>query len=847
MPARCLLVLVAGLSIAAAGAPALGQGTAADYQRAARLRQMTQNKVFRTSIRPQWLPGGARLWYRVDTAPGKHEFILVDAQRKERKAAFDHAKLAATLAKALSREVDADRLPIDRLSFDEKSESVRFSAGGKRWECSLATYELKESRAAEEAVAGGANWLDQPQPSRRTGDEATITFVNRMAEAVELFWSDDQGERRSYGKVEPGQKREQHTYEGHVWLIAAGGGRLVGILEATAGAGEIVIDGSPPPGTRPPRGRFDRRQQGAGPRRESPDGKWAVVALDNNLLLRATGTGDEFPLTEGGTADDAYSADVYWSPDSKRLVAIRTKRVEERKVNLVESSPRDQVQPKLITIDYAKPGDPLPLSRPHLFDVESRREIPVSDELFPTPYSLDRFRWERDSSRFTFVYNQRGHQVLRIVAVDAADGKTRAVIDEQSPTFIDYAHKQYLRHLDATGEIIWMSERDGCNHLYLIDSATGQVKNPITHGPWIVRGVERVDEEKRQLLLRVSGIDPAQDPYSIHYVRVNFDGTNLVRLTEGDGTHRIEFSPDGNYLIDTYSRVDLPAVTELRSSPDGSLICELERGDWHALLETGWQTPERFVAQGRDGQTDIYGVIWRPTNFDASKKYPVIESIYAGPQGAFVPKEFRAHYRQQELAELGFIVVQIDGMGTNWRSKAFHDVCWKNLADAGFPDRIAWMKAAAQTRPWMDLSRVGLYGGSAGGQNALGGVLHHGEFYKAAAADCGCHDNRMDKMWWNEAWMGYPIGPHYEQNSNVTHASKLRGKLLLTFGELDRNVDPSSTMQVVNALVKAGKDFELLIVPGAGHGVGESPYGSRRRADFFVRHLLGVEPPDRNQ
>jgi dipeptidyl aminopeptidase/acylaminoacyl peptidase len=186
-------------------------------------------------------------------------------------------------------------------------------------------------------------------------------------------------------------------------------------------------------------------------------------------------------------------------------------------------------------------------------------------------------------------------------------------------------------------------------------------------------------------------------------------------------------------------------------------------------------------------------------------------------------------------------------MGTNWRSKAFHDVCWKNLADAGFPDRIAWMKAAAQTRPWMDLSRVGLYGGSAGGQNALGGVLHHGEFYKAAAADCGCHDNRMDKMWWNEAWMGYPIGPHYEQNSNVTHASKLRGKLLLTFGELDRNVDPSSTMQVVNALVKAGKDFELLIVPGAGHGVGESPYGSRRRADFFVRHLLGVEPPDRNQ
>ena len=848
MSARFLLAVALGLSFAVASSPAAAQGTAADYQRAARLRQTTQNKVFRASIRPQWLKGGSRLWYRVETAPGKHEFVLVDAQRKERNAAFDHARLAAALAKTLGRDVSGDQLPIDRLSFDEKGENVRLSAGGKRWECSLATYELKETQAADEAVAGTATWLDQPQPSSRTGDETTITFVNRMAEAVELFWSDDQGQRRSYGKVEPGQQHEQHTYEGHVWLIAATGGRLVGILEATAGTGEIVIDGSRPPRSgRQGRGRADGGQQGARARRESPDGKWTVVGRDNNLYLRGVGSGDEFPLTEGGTADDAYSPDVYWSPDSKRLVAIRTKRVEERKINLIESSPRDQVQPKLITIDYAKPGDPLPVRRPHLFDVESRREIAVSDELFSSPYSLDGFRWTADSSRFTFLYNQRGHQVLRLMAVDAADGKTQALIDEQSPTFIDYAHKQYLRHLDATAEMIWMSERYGWNHLYLYDAKSGQVKNPITHGPWVVRGVERVDEEKRRLLLQVAGIDPAQDPYYIHYLRVNFDGTGLVRLTEGDGTHRIEFSPDGNYLIDTYSRVDLPAVSELRSAEDGSLICALERGDCQRLLETGWQAPERFVAKGRDGQTDIYGVIWRPTNFDAGKKYPVIESIYAGPQGAFVPKDFRSFHRQQELAELGFIVVQIDGMGTNWRSKAFHDICAKNLADAGFPDRIAWMKAAAQSRPYMDLTRVGLYGGSAGGQNALGGVLNHGDFYKAAAADCGCHDNRMDKLWWNEAWMGYPIGPHYDEQSNVTNAHKLRGKLLLTVGELDRNVDPSSTMQVVNALIKAGKDFELVIVPGAGHGVGETPYGARRRADFFVRHLLGVEPPERNQ
>jgi dipeptidyl aminopeptidase/acylaminoacyl peptidase len=271
-------------------------------------------------------------------------------------------------------------------------------------------------------------------------------------------------------------------------------------------------------------------------------------------------------------------------------------------------------------------------------------------------------------------------------------------------------------------------------------------------------------------------------------------------------------------------------------------VSELTRGDWSALLETGWKVPERFVAKGRDGTTDIYGVIYRPTNHDPAKKYPVIESIYAGPHGAHVPKRFSSFHWTQSLTELGFIVVQIDGMGTNWRSKAFHDVCWKNLADAGFPDRILWMKAAAGKDPSMDVSRVGIYGGSAGGQNALGALLFHPEFYKAAAADCGCHDNRMDKIWWNEAWMGWPIGPHYAEQSNVTNAHKLQGKLLLTVGELDHNVDPSSTMQVVNALIRADKDFELIVFPGADHGAGGSPYGDRRRRDFFVRNLLGVEP-----
>ncbi|HUR44648.1 MAG TPA: S9 family peptidase, partial [Candidatus Saccharimonadales bacterium] len=294
--------------------------------------------------------------------------------------------------------------------------------------------------------------------------------------------------------------------------------------------------------------------------------------------------------------------------------------------------------------------------------------------------------------------------------------------------------------------------------------------------------------------------------------------------------------------IDSYSRVDLPASTELRRVDSGKRVCELEKADWSRLQSAEWPAPTRFVAKARDGETDIFGVIYRPMKLDPAKKYPVLENIYAGPQGSFAPKSFSAVNRMQELAELGFIVVQLDGMGTANRSKKFHDVCWKNIGDAGFPDRILWIKAATQKYPYMDLERVGIYGTSAGGQNALGGLLQHGDFYKAGVADCGCHDNRMDKIWWNEQWMGWPVGPHYAQQSNVTLAKMLQGKLLLMVGEMDKNVDPASTMQVVNALIKADKDFELLVVPGAGHGVAGSPYGRRRLEDFFVRNLLHVEP-----
>lgn len=576
----------------------------------------------------------------------------------------------------------------------------------------------------------------------------------------------------------------------------------------------------------------------------APNPDWSVKLAENNVILINTKTKQETKLTTDGTSNNGYRR-VLWAPDGKTFIVIRTKAGSNRLVTLVESSPKDQLQPKTTTLNYTKPGDEINQDRPYLFDVASAKEIPLKNlPLIDNPWSIS--DWQIPDNKYAyFLFNQRGHRVLRLMRLDLRTGDLLAIANEEPKTFVDYAHKAFHQHIHETNELIWMSERSGWNHLYLIDRLTGQVKNPITQGEWVVRGVDRVDVQKRQLWLRVCGIDPKQDPYHIHHVRVDFDGRQLTRLTDGDGTHTPpKFSPDGKYYVVTWSRVDQAPVTELRQTADGAKLLTLETADISALTKTSWKQPERFVVKGRDGKTDIYGNIYRPSTFDPAKTYPVIEYIYAGPHSHFVPKNFRVtHGFVQPMAELGFIVVQIDGMGTNWRSKAFHDVSWKNLGDSGFPDRILWIKEAAKKYPQMNIKNgVGIFGGSAGGQSSTRAMLAHGDFYSVAVSDCGCHDNRMDKIWWNELWMSYPIDKHYEEQSNVTNAHKLTGKLMLVVGELDKNVDPASTMQVANALIKANKDFDLLIMPSVGHGSAETPYASRRRADFFVRHLLKVEP-----
>jgi len=569
---------------------------------------------------------------------------------------------------------------------------------------------------------------------------------------------------------------------------------------------------------------------------KSPDGRLVAALRGENFAVSRTKDGKELSRSRDGLLGDAYTGEFHWSPDSKRVVALRATKVEQRKVTLVESTPQDQFQPKVQTQDYTKPGDPLPRVRPQLFEAETGRQLPVHHDLAPNPFEVSGLRWAKDGHQFTYVYNERGHQLLRVIAVDAATGDSKVLVEERSRTFIDYSGKFFMEFLDDTHELVWMSERDGWNHLYLYDSHAGSVKSQITKGAWPVRSVEHVDPKTRTVTFAAGGLRPGQDPYFVHYATASLDGRGMRVLTEGDGTHRATFSPDHRFFVDVWSRVDQPPVAQLRQSEDGGLLAELEKADWAGLLATGWHAPERFTAKGRDGQTDIYGLIHRPQSFDPGRKYPVIEYIYAGPHAAHVPKTFRPYHPPQYFAELGFIVVQMDGMGTSHRSKAFQDVCWKNLGDSGFPDRMAWIRSAAAKYPQLDLSRgVGIYGGSAGGQSALRALLAFGDFYTAAASDCGCHDNRLDKIWWNEQWMGWPIGPHYEEQSNITQAHKLKGKLLLTVGEIDHNVDPASTLQVVDALIKADKDFEMLVVPGADHWLLENPYVRRRIGDFFVR------------
>jgi dipeptidyl aminopeptidase/acylaminoacyl peptidase len=618
------------------------------------------------------------------------------------------------------------------------------------------------------------------------------------------------------------------------------------LWDAAAGTLQEVAPslGEAPPSSRPESEDRPRRWRGRNREdSESPDGKWKISRDQFNLVLHANEGDETVALSTDGQEGFAYGP-VSWSPDSRTIVAFRVKQAERGLVHLVRSSPPDGGRAELQSRPYPLPGDTFPTYELNVFHVDSHQQIKPAIDPFEHEWLQPRVRFSSDGRYCRYQQTDRGHQRFRVVEVDLQTGVVRNIIDERSDTFIWTAHTENLdlelvNWLEQSAEIIHVSEKNGWRQLILIDALTGEEKRELTPRGIVVRGIEFIDEENRKVCFKASG-RAGQDPYFVHFGWVDLDTGKLTWITQADGDHSLQFSPDRKFAIDRYSRVDRGPVHELRNTQDGSLLCQLEQADLGALEATGWKPPEVFVAKGRDGETDIWGIIVRPANFDPTRRYPVIEDIYAGPQDSFVPKGFSPFNRYEELTSLGFVVVKIDGMGTANRSKAFHDVCWKNLKDGGFQDRILWMQAAAEKYPQLDLSRVGIYGVSAGGQNAAAAVLFHPEFYRVAVAACGCHDNRMDKASWNEQWMGYPLGPHYSECSNIDNAHRLEGKLLLIVGEMDDNVPPESTMRFADALIRADKDFDLLVVPNAGHGMGGA-YGARRMRDYFVQHLLGIE------
>ncbi|RSL48859.1 hypothetical protein CEP51_015581 [Fusarium floridanum] len=798
------------------------------------MEKIAQRWIEATTVKPEWLPGGTKFWYRHFSEPGKFHFVLVDAVERRRDVAFDHKQLAEALEEKTGEKLDEDALPFTWIEYIPETSSVRFRFADKKWEYGLGNG-LRQWEG--ELVSDESNkFLEKEIPSSNGAADISVEFVNRTGTTIKAFWIDWHGKPIWYHTIHNGGTVRQETYVGHVWrFVDASNEKLRAIYAAPDQSTDVVVV----------KHLVEMDEEAISPSKDDDseeEGDSTTSTTEPQLYVKNSNVwfgkkdSQDKQLSQYGSEEHPYDeGHLHLSPDNRYAVAWQYTPEQDHKIHLVESSPDDQIEPKLHTVQYLKPGDRVRIDRPRLFDLESHREIPTDNALFRNPYKIRDLGWNKSGHEYRFLFNERGHQHLRVIGI-GIDGQVRTLIEEKSSTFVDYT-KLYVKLLKESDELVWSSERDGYNHLYLIDLAQGSVKNQITSGAWSVGDVQFIKEDERRIWLHGYGPRPEQDPYYKHLCCVNLDGSGFKILTEGDGTHSWSWSPDKRFFIDTWSRVDLAPTTVLRDGASGEMLLELSKVSMEELEKDGWASPERFSAPGRDGETMIYGIIIHPAEFDSSKKYPVLDEIYAGPHDFHVPKAFSALARQRKWADQGYVVVQVDGMGTNHRSKAFHDVCYKNVHDSGLPDHIAWLKAAAETRPWLDLSRVGIMGGSAGGQSAAAALLHHGDFYKAAAADSGCHDNRMDKLWWNELWMGYPVDEAYAESSNVTHAAKLRGALMLIVGELDDNVDPSSTFQFVKALNKAGKNYELVLIPGGEHGCGGSLYGLARQREFFRRYL----------
>jgi dipeptidyl aminopeptidase/acylaminoacyl peptidase len=674
-----------------------------------------------------------------------------------------------------------------------------------------------------------------------------------------------------------------------VWLS----GERIGYRSPARGGGSQFILVDPSKGTRvvcSPEtdrcgGALDPRevsrlmpgQRGAGGRAESisPDGKKAAFIRGYNLWMRDVATGRETQLTSDGQKDFGYATDnagwvrsdrpvMVWSPDSRRIATFQQ---DERNVGDMYLVTTKVGHPELQAWKYPLPGDSvIAMIQRVVIDVDAPRVTrlqmpPDAHRSTLCDHVVCRngegwtdVQWYPDASHVAFVSTSRDHkhEVLRVA--DASTGAVRDVLREDVATQYESGNGAVnWRVLPASNEVIWFSERDDWGQLYLYDLGTGQQKNKITNGEGNVGQIRRVDEKSRTIYFVGNAKERGRDPYFRNFYKIRMDGTGLALLTPEDADHDISLAPSGQYFLDSYSRPEVPPVTVVRDL-DGKRLTTLETADISRLTATGWKPPMPITVKARDGKTDLYGLMYVPTNLDRSRKYPIVNHIYPGPQtGSVGGRSFSpARGDAQALAELGFVVVEIDGMGTPWRSKSFHDAYYAKMGDNTLPDQVAAMKELAQRFPYIDINRAGIYGHSGGGFAAADAMFRYPDFFKVGISEAGNHDQREYEDDWGERYQGLltraPDGSdNYAPEANQINAKNLKGKLLLAHGTTDDNVPPYNTLLVVNELIRANKDFDLLLLPNRAHGFGNEPYMVRRRWDYFVKNLLGAEPPKEYQ
>ncbi len=605
----------------------------------------------------------------------------------------------------------------------------------------------------------------------------------------------------------------------------------------------------------------------------SPDGKLGAFIRDYNLWVRDLSTGEETQLTKDGIKDFGYATNnagwikserpvLLWSPDSKKIATFQH---DGRKVGEMYLVTTNVGHPKLEAWKYPLPGDDsifqihrviIHLDGPRLVRLRmppDQHRSTITDHIASGNGELADAEWSPDGSQFAFASVSRDHQHVVLRIAEAETGEVRDILEEKVETFFESGFDKVNWHiLPESSEVLWFSQRDDWGHLYLYDLNTGQLKRRLTEGSWNVLQVLKIDRKKRLIYFTGCGREEG-DPYFQYLYRVGMDGSEVELLTPEISNHTIIFSPSGQYFVQSRSTPVEPPVSEI-CDLDGRKLLTLEKADISSLIKAGWKPPVPFTVKARDGKTDLYGLMFRPSDLDPGKKYPIINYIYPGPQtGSVGSRSFRAsHGENQALAELGFIVVAIDAMGTPMRSKSFHAAYYGNMGDNGLPDQVTGMKQLAERYPWIDIDRAGIYGHSGGGFASTGAILRYPDFFKVAVSSAGNHDNRNYEDDWGEKWQGlletYPDGTtNYDNQANQLQAKNLKGKLLLAHGTMDSNVPMYNTLLVVNELIAANKDFDLILFPNRGHGFGRETYMMRRRWDYFVKHLMGAEPPKEYQ